>query len=75
MPFLLIMKKALDRLVKSFLWRIDDHTHLKGFFMFGKHCIRYNFDERGAEIEVYDPLRDVYLDRVAECLKEALYNR
>jgi hypothetical protein len=43
--------------------------------MFGRYCIRYNFDERGAEIEVHDPLRDIYLDRVAECLKEALYNR
>lgn len=67
--------KALDKLIKSFLWRIDDHIFLKGMFTFGNHCIRYDFDERGAEIEVYNPIKDTYLDRVAECLKEALYNR
>ena len=67
--------KALKLLIRQFLWRIDDHVELKGMFTFGIYTIRYWFDEHNAEIEVYNPIRDTYLDRVADCLKQAVYNR
>lgn len=69
--FLLIMK-TLYRLLERLLWKIGDSIEAKGCFPFGKCIVKYSLTEKSREIEVYNPMKERYLDRVAEFLLDKM---
>lgn len=60
--------KALYRLAKAFEREIEDLFIGEGSFQFGNHTISYSIGERSNLVEVYNPSKDTYLDRVADYL-------
>lgn len=60
--------KPLYTLAKTFQRQVEGLFEAKGQFPYGNCIVRYNFDERSAAIEVYNPVKDRYLDRIADWL-------
>lgn len=60
--------KVLHTLAKAFEREIEGLFFGEGSFQFGKHTIAYNIGERSNLVEVYNPVKDTYLDRVADYL-------
>lgn len=60
--------KALHTLAKAFEREIEGLFFGEGSFQFGNHTIAYNIGERSNLVEVYNPVKDTYLDRVADYL-------
>ena len=60
--------KALYRLAQVFEREIKDLFIGEGSFQFGNHTISYNIGDRSNLVEVYNTVRDTYLDRVADYL-------
>lgn len=50
------------------MWKIGDSAESKGYFPVGNCIVRYSLTEKGNEIEVYNPVKSIYLDNVAEWL-------
>lgn len=65
--FLLNMK-TLYKLLERLLWKIGDSIEARGCFPFGNCIVKYSLTEKSREIEVYNPMKERYLDRVAEFL-------
>lgn len=63
--------KALYRLAKVFVREIEGFFG-EGSFQFGNHTISYNIDDRSNLVEVYNTVRDTYLDRVADYLTDLI---
>ena len=61
--------KPLYNLAKAFQREVEGLFEGKGEFPYGNCIIRYNFNERSSVVEVYNPVKDVYLDRIAEYLE------
>ena len=62
--------KALHQLAKAFQSAISGLFEAKGKFPFGSCIISYSFNGRNTEVEVYNPVKDTYLDNIASFLKE-----
>jgi len=60
--------KALHTLAKAFKREIEGLFFGEGSFQFGNHTISYYIGERSNLVEVHNPARDTYLDRVADYL-------
>lgn len=60
--------KPLYNLAKVFQSKVEGLFATKGQFPYGNCIIRYDFDELSAAIEVYNPVKDRYLDRIADWL-------
>ena len=60
--------KALYQLAKAFNREIEDFFG-EGSFKFGNHTITYTIGESSNSVEVYNPAKDTYLDRVADYLE------
>lgn len=67
------MERILDKLIDI----INEHlaearqsepldNKVSGLFKFGYHIIRFSFRRRGCELEIYNPVKDRFLDNVAE---------
>ena len=64
--------KALYNLSKVFQRNIEGLFESKGQFHYGICIIRYSFNERSSSVEVYNPIKDRYLDRIADWLKQLI---
>lgn len=60
--------KTLYNLSKVFQRNIEGLFESKGQFHYGNCIIRYSFNERSSSVEVYNPIKDRYLDRIADWL-------
>lgn len=60
--------KALYRLAKVFERELEGLFIGEGSFQFGNHTISYSIGERSNLVEVYNQVKDIYLDRVADYL-------
>lgn len=60
--------KALYKLLERLLWKIGDSVEAKGCFPFGNCIVKYSLTEKSREVEVYNPIKERHLDRVAEFL-------
>jgi hypothetical protein len=60
--------KALYRLAKAFKRELEGLFIGEGSFQFGNHTISYSIGERSNLVEVYNQVKDIYLDRVADYL-------
>lgn len=60
--------KVLYTLAKAFEREIEGLFFGEGSFQFGNHTISYSIGERSNLVEVYNPVKDNYLDRVADYL-------
>ena len=63
-----ILNKLIDKLDRKLSEERRDKpndTTLSGRFMFGRHIVRYVFTSKGCEIEIYNPILDIFLDRVS----------
>ena len=63
--------KALKKLIREFLWRVEGFYDTKGMFFHGKYIIRYWITNGSPSVEVYNPKKDIYLINVAECLEQS----
>jgi hypothetical protein len=60
--------KALHTLAKVFERELEGLFIGEGSFQFGNHTISYSIGERSNLVEVYNQVKDIYLDRVADYL-------
>lgn len=60
--------KVLYTLAKAFEREIEGLFFGEGSFQFGNHTISYSIGERSNLVEVYNQVKDIYLDRVADYL-------
>lgn len=60
--------KVLYTLAKAFEREIEGLFFGEGSFQFGNHTISYNIGDRSNLVEVYNPVKGTYLDRVADYL-------
>lgn len=63
--------KALYRLAKVFEREIEGFFG-EGSFQFGNHTITYNIGESSTFVEVYNSVKDIYLDQVADYLNSLI---
>ena len=61
--------KALYKLAKAFEREAEDFLIGKGSFNYCNCIVSYNIGERSSSVEVYNPSKDTYLDRIAEYLE------
>lgn len=73
----LIMKDILDKLLSKLDRELTasrennpSDTSTAGRFKFGRHIIRFIFNEDGCEVEVFNPILDTFLDNVSFFLEE-----
>lgn len=67
------MERMLDKLIDSINEHLEEarksepfETKVSGLFKFGYHIVRFSFRKRGCELEIYNPVKDRFLDNVAE---------
>lgn len=60
--------KTLYNLLSKLLWKIGSSIEAKGSFPIGCCIVTYSLTERSNNIEVYNPVKDTYLDNIAEWL-------
>ena len=65
--------KALYRLAKVFERELEGLFIGEGSFQFGNHTISYNIGDRSNLVEVYNSVKDTYLDRVADYLTKLIH--
>lgn len=63
-----MIMKTLDKLLERLLWKIGDSAESKGCFPFGNCIVKFSLTDKTREIEVYNPIKERYLDKVAEFL-------
>ena len=61
--------KALYKLRREFLWRVEDFTDTKGMFYYGKYIVRYWITESQPKVEVYNTKKDYYLVNIEKYLE------
>lgn len=74
------MRKILDKVIAKLDRRLSEERRdnpnndsIVGVFTFGNHIVRYVFNEKGCELEIWNPANDVFLDNVAfYCEKRVL---
>lgn len=59
---------TLYKLLRTLLWKAGSSHEAKGSFPFGSCIITYALVGNGGTIEVHNPLKDIYLDNIAEWL-------
>lgn len=66
------MRNILDKLIDKLDRRLSEERRdnpnndsIVGMFTFGNHIVRFVFNEKGCEIEIWNPANDVFLDNVA----------
>lgn len=61
--------KALYKLAEAFERKVENSIGGKGVFPFGNVIVKFDYSTRYTEIEVWNPVKDTYLDRIADYLK------
>ena len=64
--------KVLHTLAKAFEREIEGLFFGEGSFQFGRYQVAYSIGERSNLVEVYNPVKDTYLDRVADYLTDLI---
>lgn len=62
--------RALNKLKREFLWRVEDFTDTEGMFYYGKYIVRYWICGRKPKVEVYNTKKDYYLVNVEDYLEQ-----
>ena len=68
-----ILDKLLSKLDRELTASRENNpsdTSTVGRFKFGRHIIRFVFDEDGGEVEVFNPILDTFQDNVSFFLEE-----
>ena len=64
--------KALYNLVSKFKREVEDFIG-KGQFPYENCIVSYSIGESSSSVEVYNPSKDTYLDRIAEYLEGLIH--
>lgn len=65
-----VTMKALYKLRREFLWRVEDFTDTKGMFYYGKYIVRYWIIGGEPKVEVYNTKKDYYLVNIEHYLEQ-----
>ena len=57
------------------MWKIGDSMEVEGSFPHGNCIVKYSLTENGGEIEVYNPMKNTFLDNIAGWLLSNIGNR
>ena len=62
------MMQVLQDLELAYLQHAGHEQESKGSFKFGNHIITFDLSKRNSYIEVYNPIKDIYLVNVEQFL-------
>ena len=65
-----MLLKKLNRELRNHRQGFPSYDKLRGIFTFGRHTIRWSFSKDSITIEIFDPIMDIFLDRVSFFLED-----